>query len=153
MVLSSCAVRQGLETGGSSSGSRSFSKHTALQCGNFNMLGLFFLPSNNKRKHTWGMERERKETKFTVGCFFPSQMEGKVKQKHFFAAPDTMEGLMIKRLILQPLSSELNYLVGFRVELWLNYLETHLHKVYVCEHVLEVKCLLPCTQDSIKGQE
>jgi len=64
-----------------------------------------------------------------------------------------MEALTMKRLILQLLPSELNYLVGFRIELWLNYLETHLHKVYIHEHMLEGKHILPCTQGSITGQE
>lgn len=146
-------MRQGLETGGSSSGSRSFSKHIALTRGNFNMLELFFLPSNNKRELISGEWREsgRRQNSLWIVCSHPRWKE-KLK-KHFFAAPDTMEGLMRKRLILQPLSSELNYLVGFRVELWLNYLETHLHKVSVCKYILEVKCILLCTQDSIKGQE
>lgn len=43
--------------------------------------------------------------------------------------------------------------VGFRVEIRLNCSETHLHKVYISEHVVEGKCVLLCTQDSTKGQE
>lgn len=120
----------------------------------FQHVGAFpvFL-QEQKETHTWERERERKETEFTVDGLFSFQMEGKVKGNRFFHASDTMEGLMMKKLNLQPLSSGLSYLVGFRVELLLNYLKTHLHKVYVCDHVLEAKRILPCAQESIKGCE
>lgn len=118
----------------------------------FQYVGAF-PPSVQEQKetHTWEIEREWKETEFTVGGLFSFQMEGKVKGNQFFHALDTMEGLIMKKLNLQPFSSELNYLVGFRVELLLNYLKTQLHKVYVCDHVLEAKHLLSCTRKVSQG--
>lgn len=36
------------------------------------------------------MEKEWKEIEFTVDCMFPSQLEWKVEQEPFFAAPVTV---------------------------------------------------------------
>lgn len=73
-----------METGGSSSGSRSFSKHTALTRGNFNMLELFFLPSNNKRELIPGEWREsgRRQNSLWIVCSHPRWKE-KLKETLF----------------------------------------------------------------------
>lgn len=143
MVLSSCAVRQCLETGGICFGS--FSKHAALKCGNCSVLGLpSFPPAITGNTYLGNGQRVERDW-IQSGLYVPISAGIKKLNRNTFLLH------LSQWLNLQ--SSELNYLVVFGVEIWLNYSETRLHKGYISEQVLEVKCILPCTQDSIKGQK
>lgn len=130
MVLSSCAVRQCLEAGGSFLFWK-FLKTCCLEVWQLPCAGSSFLPFNNNRKHIPGewTESVRRQNSPWILCSHLSwnkKLNGNTFLLH-----------LSQWLILWSL--KLNCLVVFGVEIWLNYSETHLHKVYISEHVLEVK--------------